>query len=89
LAVRRLIMQRTHLYLIGAVSAVFIVIAIGGSVYVTNGMNKAADEHGLSAGRDGDARPNGAQEFQNDKAARGPSATTGSKTEGAVPPASR
>jgi len=81
-------MQRTHVYLIGAVCAVFIVIAIGGSVHVSKGMNKTADQHGLSTGRDGDARPNGVQESQNDKAARGPS-TTGSTTEGAVPPASR
>ena len=72
-----------------AVAAVlFVFAALIGSAYVSRNMNKAADEHGMSAGRSNDARPNGLQEQQMDKAARGQS-TTGSKTEGAVPPASR
>jgi hypothetical protein len=81
-------MSRKQLFLIAAVVAVFVLVAIGGSIITTLNMNKGADEHGMSAGRSGDAYPNAIQEHQMDRSARGPS-TSGSKTEGAVPPASR
>ena len=71
-----------------AVASAFIVLAVAGSYVTSRKMNRTADEHGMSAGRPGEATPNGLQEFQNDRAARGPT-TTGSNPNSAVPPASR
>ena len=71
-----------------AVAAVFVILAVAGSFFTSHKMNRTADEHAMSAGRPGEDRPNGLQEFQHDKAARGPS-TTGSDRNSAVPPASR
>jgi hypothetical protein len=82
-------MTRNQLVLVFAVAAVFVGIAVSGSVIVSKNMDDAVNTDIASTGRDGDPRPNGVQEFQNDKAARGPSTATGSKTGGAVPPASR
>lgn len=39
-------------------AVIFIVIAIGGSIFTSYQMNKTADTHSMSAGRTGDARPN-------------------------------
>ena len=77
---------RNPLWIVAAVALAFIVIAIGGSVFTSKQMNRAADSHATSAGRTGDPAPNALQEQQDDKSARGPS-TTGSNS--AVPPASR
>ena len=71
-----------------AIASAFIVLAVAGSYVTSHKMNRTADEHAMSAGRPGDAMPNALQEYQNDKAARGP-ATTGSNPNSAVPPASR
>jgi len=71
-----------------AVASAFIVLAVAGSYLTSHKMNRTADEHAMSAGRPGEATPNGLQEFQNDRAARGPT-TTGSNPNSAVPPASR
>ena len=79
-------MNRTFVVL--AIAVGFVILAVGGGAMVSKNMNRVADQHGMSTGRDGDARPNGLQEFQMDKAARGQS-TTGARTDGAVPPASR
>jgi len=84
-------MQRNgsnSLSIAAVVAAVFLLLAVGGSFFTTRQMNRTADEHAMSAGRSRDGKPNGVQEFQNDKAARGPS-TTGSNPDSAVPPASR
>lgn len=80
--------MRNKISIAAVVAAVFIVLAVTGSVFTSNKMNRTADEHAMSAGRPGEATPNGLQEFQNDKAARGPS-TTGSNPNSSVPPASR
>ena len=71
-----------------AVGAAFVILAVTGSFFTSHKMNRTADEHAMSAGRPGEATPNGLQEYQNDKAARGPT-TTGSNPNSAVPPASR
>jgi len=80
--------MRNKLAIAAAVAGAFIVLAGAGSFLTSHKMNRTADEHAMSAGRPGEATPNGLQEFQNDKAARGPS-TTGSNPNSAVPPASR
>ena len=80
--------MRNKISIAAAVAAAFIVLAIVGSFLTSHKMNRTADEHAMSAGRPGDAAPNGVQEFQADKAARGPG-TTGSNPTSAVPPASR
>ena len=79
-------MNRTFVVL--AIAIGFVILALGGGAIVSKNMNRGADQHSMSAGREGDARPNGLQEFQMDKAARGQS-TKGSKTEGSGPTASR
>jgi hypothetical protein len=71
-----------------AVAAAFVILAVTGSFFTSHKMNRTADEHAMSAGRPGEATPNGLQEYQNDKPARGPT-TTGSNPNSAVPPASR
>ena len=71
-----------------AVALAFVVLTVAGSFSPSKKMNRTADEHAMSAGRPGGATPNGLQEFQNDKAARGPS-TTGSNPNSSVLPASR
>ena len=80
--------MRSKVSIAAAIGAAFIVLAVAGSFFTSHKMNRTADEHGMSAGRPGEATPNGLQEYQNDKAARGPS-TTGSNPSGSVPPASR
>ena len=80
--------MRNKLAIAAAVTGAFIVLAVAGSFLTSYKMNRTADEHAMSAGRPGEATPNGLQEFQNDKAARGPT-TTGSNPNSAVPPASR
>ena len=80
--------MRNKIGIAAAVASAFIVLAIAGSFFTSHKMNRTADEHAMSAGRPGEATPNGLQEFQNDKAARGPT-TTGSNPNSSVPPASR
>ena len=63
--------ERTAPYFITTLAA-FIVLAVAGGYLTSHKMNRTADEQAMSAGRPGDAMPNGLQEFQNDKAARGP-----------------
>ena len=73
--------------LAGLVAAIFVVLAIAGSFFVSREMNRTADQHGMSAGRPGDASPNLIQEQQNDRSARGASSRADQNS--AVPPASR
>jgi hypothetical protein len=90
---RRIVNNRTaprsnKMWIIGAVALAFIVLAFGGSYVTSRHMNTTADIHDMSAGRPGDAVPNGLQEQQNAPAARGPS-TTGANPNSSVPPATR
>lgn len=62
---------RKNLSIAAMVAAVFVVLAIGGSIFTSRQMNRTADEHAMSSGISGEGKPNGLQEFQNDKAARG------------------
>ena len=78
--------RRNPIWLFGLFAIALIALALGGSYFTSNQINKAADTHGSSAGRSGDAMPNGIQEQQNDPSARGPS-TTGANHNTAVPPA--
>jgi hypothetical protein len=78
--------RKNPLWWVAAIAAVFIVLAITGSFFTSNHMNKTADTHATSAGRPGDPVPNGLQEQQNSPAARGPS-TTGANPDSNVPPA--
>ena len=80
--------MRNKIAIAAAVAGAFIILALGGSFLTSHKMNRAADQHAMSAGRRGEATPNGLQEFQNDKAARRPT-TTGSNSNSSVPPASR
>jgi len=80
--------MRNNVAVAAAVASAFIVLALAGSFFTSHKMNRTAEEHAMSAGRLGEATPNGLQEFQNDKAARGPT-TTGSNPNSSVPPASR
>jgi hypothetical protein len=82
-------MQSTSkMWMIVAVGAFFVVLAVTGSFLTTRHMNETATAHDSSTGRSGEPRPNTLQDQQNTEAARGPS-TTGSTTGGSVPPASR
>ena len=80
--------MRNRISIAAAVAAAFIVLVVAGSFLTSHKMNQTADEHAMSAGRPGEATPNGLQEYENDEAARGPAAT-GSNPNSAVPPASR
>ena len=80
--------MRNNVAVAAAVASAFIVLALAGSFFTSDKMNRTAEEHAMSAGRPGESTPNGLQEFQNDKAARGPT-TTGSNPNSSVPPASR
>lgn len=80
--------MQNKVYLAAAVGVVFLILALGGSFITTRQMNRTADEHAMSAGRPGDAAPNLIQEQQNDKSARGSSAT-GQTTGSNVPGSSR
>jgi len=80
--------KRSTVWLIATAAATFVVLAVVGGFVTARHMNSTADQHAMSAGRPGDGAPNGRQEFQNDKAARGP-ATSGANPNSAVPPASR
>ena len=80
--------MRNKMSVAAAVAAAFVILAVAGSFFTSHKMNRTADEHAMSAGRPGEATPNGLQEYQKDKAARGPT-TTGSNPNSAVPPASR
>jgi hypothetical protein len=79
--------KRNPIWIALGIAVAFIVLAIGGSFFTSHKMNMAADQTNSSAGRPGDPPPNTVDE-QSTESARGPS-TTGSKTQGAVPPASR
>ena len=68
------------------IGGAFLLLAVGGSLITSRHMNKTADEHAMSSGRPGDAKPNLIQEQQNDKSARGVS-TTGAPASATVPPA--
>jgi hypothetical protein len=68
------------------VAGAFLLLALGGSFVTSRHMNKTADEQAMSAGRPGDAQPDGLQEQQLDKSARGPS-TTGAPATATVPAA--
>jgi hypothetical protein len=48
--------SRSQITVPALIGAFFLVIAIGGST--SHHMNRTADEHGMSAGRPGDAPPN-------------------------------
>jgi hypothetical protein len=80
--------MRNKVAVAAAVASAFIVLAVAGSFFTSDKMNRTAEEHAMSAGRPGESTPNGLQEFQNNKAARGPT-TTGSNSNSSVPPASR
>jgi hypothetical protein len=77
-----------NMWLIAAVGAFFLVLAVTGSVLTTRHMNETATAHATSAGREDEPRPNTLQDRENGEAARG-SATTGASSGGSVPPASR
>lgn len=77
-------LTKNKIFLAAAAGVLFIAIAIGGSVFTSRQMNKAADEHGASSGRPGDPKPNALQEFQHDPSARGSPAQRQGST---VPPA--
>jgi hypothetical protein len=81
-------MGRSKVLLASLVAVLFAVVAIGGAIMISRGINQAADATGSSAGRKGDPQPNTAQQQEYAKSSRGPS-TSGSTTGGAVPPASR
>jgi hypothetical protein len=66
--------------------AAFIVLVVAGSFFTSHHMNKTADDHDMSAGRSGDARPNLIQEQQNKKSTRDQS-TTGALDRPTIPPA--
>jgi len=69
--------------LAGVVALVFLAVAVVGSTVISHQMDQVAAESGSSTS--GKA-PNGIQEQEIDRSARGPS-TSGSPTQGAVPPA--
>jgi hypothetical protein len=71
--------------LAGVVALVFLGIAVVGSIVVSHRMDQVAAESGSSTG---DKAPNGIQEQEIKPSARGPS-TSGSSTQGAVPPATK
>jgi hypothetical protein len=75
------------MWLVAAVGAFFIVLAIGGSVLTTRHMNETATVQDGSAGRTGDPRPNTLQDQEN--AAAPGASTTGAGRTSAVPPATR
>jgi hypothetical protein len=84
-------MQNNRMWLVAAISAVFILFAIGGSVITSRQMNMAADQHAGSAGRPGDPAPNVRQE-KNDPPATAPapgSSTNGANAGAAAPTAPR
>jgi hypothetical protein len=73
----------------GAVAALFLIVAIAGSIAVSRHMDRGVDQGAIaSTGRRGDPEPNTAQQQEHAKSSRGPS-TNGSITGGAVPPAGR
>jgi hypothetical protein len=72
-------------WLVIAVGAFFVVLAVGGSVLTTRHMNETATVHDSSAGRAGDPQPNTLQDQKSDEAARG--STTGAGRTSSVPPA--
>jgi hypothetical protein len=76
---------RNPIWIAFGIAVVFIVLALGGSFLTSHKINVAADQTASSAGRPGDPAPNTVDE-QSTESAKGPS-TTGSKTQGAVPPA--
>jgi hypothetical protein len=78
-------MQNNKMWLVAAISAVFILIAIGGSVITSRQMNTAADQHAGSAGRPGDPLPNVRQE-RNDPPATAPGSSTNGANAGAAAP---
>jgi len=80
--------KKSTVWLIATAAATFLVLAVVGGFLTARHMNNTADQHAMSAGRPGDERPNALQEFQNDKAARGPT-NAGANRNSAVPPASR
>jgi uncharacterized membrane protein len=71
--------------LVGIIAAVFLAVAVAGSAVISHRMDQTAAESGSSTSG---KSPNGIQEQQTDRSARGPS-TSGSSTQGAVPPAAK
>ena len=72
-----------------AAGVLALLIAAGSMLHSGSKMNSTADNNpGMSAGRSGDPAPNGIQEQQDEKSARGPG-TTGANPDTSVPPASR
>ena len=62
--------RRSWVVIAISVAVAFVVLAFGGSFYVSHHMNKTADIHNMSAGRPGDAYPNRINE-QSAASARG------------------
>jgi len=79
--------NRSTIWLFATAAAMFVVLAVAGAFITSRHMNSTADIHAMSAGRPGDAEPNGIQEQQNDKSARGPETTGSAIPNTAVPPA--
>jgi hypothetical protein len=78
-------MKRNKITPAAIAGALFLILAIGGSILTSHHMNRTADQHMMSAGRSGDPKPNRIND-QDAAAARNPS-TTGNDTN--VPPARR
>jgi hypothetical protein len=74
---------KRNVSLVATIGAAFILFAVVGGAITTRHMNKTADEHGMSAGRPGDALPN---RINDQSAASAKGATTGSNSDSAVPP---
>lgn len=75
--------RRSPIWYVAIVAVGFVVLAVGGSFFTAREMNKAADIHNASAGRTGDAKPNGLQEQT------GRPETTGTNPDSSVPGAPR
>ena len=78
-------MGRSNIILASIVAAVLVLLAVGGAIYVSRGINRGADVTGSSAGRVGDPKPNTAQQMEYSKKSESPS-TTGSMINNNVPP---
>ena len=79
--------NRSTIWLLATAAAMFVVLAVAGGFITSRHMNSTADMHAMSAGRTGDAKPNGIQEQQNDKSARGTETIGSALSNTAVPPA--
>jgi hypothetical protein len=75
---------KRNVSLVATIGAAFVLLAVAGGVITARHMNKTADEHGMSAGRPGDALPN---RINDQSAASAKGTTTGTSSDSAVPPA--